>query len=285
MSVFQSVILGALQGITELFPVSSLGHSVILPALFGWNIDQSDPFFVSFLVLTHLATALVLFFFFWSDWKRIIVALARSVLARRIGDDRYARLGWLLVAGTVPAGLIGLIFQKKLEMLFAAPAAAAFFLMGNAVVLYACELHARRRLAKAPLRDDSAQSDGRIAALSYKKALGVGVAQSLALLPGFSRTGAALGGGLIAGLMHEDAARFSFLLATPIIAAAAVLKLPHLASVGASALGVALAGALASGIAAYLSVRFLTRYFKTRTLAPFALYCALAGALAFFALH
>jgi len=280
LTLLQSIVLGALQGLTELFPVSSLGHSVILPAVFGWNIDQGDPFFVSFLVLTHLATALVLLGFFWEDWKKIIVAVIRSVLKRRIGDDRYAKLGWLLIIGTVPAGLIGLIFQKKLEALFDAPNAAALFLMGNAVVLYASELYARRRDAKVRAGERAAVSDGRIAKLSYAKAFGVGVAQSIALFPGFSRTGAALGGGLIAGLNHEDAARFSFLLATPIILAAAVLKVPHLATGSGESLMVACAGAIAAAIAAYLSVRFLTRYFRTRTLMPFAIYCAAAGALA-----
>jgi undecaprenyl-diphosphatase len=274
----QALILGLIQGITELFPVSSLGHSVLLPSLLGWHIDQNDPYFVSFLVLTHLATALVLLAFFWADWIRIIGGIFRSLSTRTISNDPSARLGWLLILGTVPAGLIGLLLQKKFEALFAAPTIVAVFLIGNGVLLFGAETLSRRR-AKV-----EAGSDNRLARLSWTQSLGIGLMQCLALLPGFSRTGATITGGLLSGLSHLDAARFSFLLATPIILAAAVLKVPHLAFVGGQGIEIALVGAIASAFSAYLAVRYLGRYFKTKTLTPFAVYCILLGILSLFLL-
>jgi undecaprenyl-diphosphatase len=274
ITYFQAIVLGLLQGVTELFPVSSLGHSVILPSLFGWNIHQNDAYFLTFLVATHLATAIVLFIFFWRDWMRIFRGMARSLRDRGIApDDTDAKLGWLLVVGTIPAGLIGLLLEHPLRGLFASPASASFFLMWNGVMLFGAE--ALRRRAPQTATDD----DTRIARqTSFPGAFGVGAAQALALIPGFSRSGAAMGGGLLVGLSHEDAARFSFLLATPIIGAAAVLKLPELMGpAGDGIRGQALVAALAAGLAAYLSVRFLMRYFETRTLIPFAVWSLLFG--------
>jgi undecaprenyl-diphosphatase len=300
LTYLQSIFLGLVQGITELFPISSLGHSVLIPALLNWKIDQGDPYFVSFLVLTHLATALVLLGFFWRDWVKVITGIVRSLVTRSLVDP-YARLGWLLIVGTIPAGLLGLLFQHKLEALFAAPQAAAVFLIGNAFVLYFAEGLVLRNRVKEVARsmvidtsDDMADSlpipvqtpntDERLSTLSWGKAVGIGVMQCLALLPGFSRTGATMTGGLFSGLSHEDAARFSFLLATPIIFAAALLKVPHLASVGTEGIKIALAGAVAAAIAAFFSVRFLTRYFKTSTLRPFAAYCLAIGLVSLFIL-
>ncbi len=275
----QAIVLGALQGLTELFPISSLGHSVIVPQLLGWQIDQQDPSFVIFLVGTHTATALVLLGFFWRDWYEIVKGLLRSLFARGIrAGDTYARLGWLLVLATIPAGLLGLLFQKTFERLFASPAIAALFLAGNGLLLWGAELLRRRSAAYSG-------GDAKIARLSWFQGFGIGCMQCLALLPGFSRTGSTLSGGLLAGLSHEDAARFSFLLATPIIFAASVLKLPALLKGAHGEAGIVLAGALASAIAAYLSVRFLIRYFRTNTLTPFAVYCFVAGIGAFFLLH
>jgi undecaprenyl-diphosphatase len=276
LTTLQAVILGLLQGITELFPISSLGHSVILPALLGWNIDQSGPYFLPFLVLTHLATALVLLGFFWRDWMYILQGILRSLFTRRLRGDPYAKLGWLLIVGSVPAGLLGLIFQKKLEALFADPKMAAAFLFCNGLLLLGCELLARKKKIY-----DASNKDARLARLSWGHSLGIGFAQSLALLPGFSRTGSALGGGLLAGLGHEDAARFSFLLSTPIILAAAVLEVPHLFHAGSGTLYPALLGAVCAALAAWVSVTFLVRYFKTHTLWPFGIYCLVAGLLAF----
>jgi undecaprenyl-diphosphatase len=272
ITYFQGAVLGLLQGVSELFPVSSLGHSVILPSLLGWDIHQDKPYFLTFLVATHLATALVLLGFFWRDWVRIVKGLGRSLRDREIADPD-AKLGWLLVVGTIPAGILGLLLQDSLRNLFAKPEYASIFLALNGVLLFGAE--ALRRRAPVVAEDD----DERIAeTVGWGQASTVGAAQSIALIPGFSRSGAAMGGGLFVGLSHKDAARFAFLLATPIILAAAVLKLPDLAgSQGNGVRGPALVGALCSALTAYLSVRFLMRYFETRTLIPFAVYCLCAG--------
>jgi undecaprenyl-diphosphatase len=275
ISYFQAIVLGLLQGVSELFPVSSLGHSVILPSLLGWNIHQNDPFFLTFLVATHFATALVLLGFFWRDWWLILKGLGRSLQERQIREsDPHARLGWLLVVGTIPAGILGLLLEGKLRHIFASPQSAAVFLMLNGVLLYGAELLRRR----APSAEEG-DPDTRIARrLSWSESTGVGAAQALALIPGFSRSGATMAGGLLAGLSNVDAARFAFLLATPIIGAAAVLKLPELAgSQGNGVRGPALVGALCAAFTAYLSVRFLMRFFETNRLTPFAIYCFFAG--------
>jgi undecaprenyl-diphosphatase len=272
ISYFQAAILGLLQGVAELFPVSSLGHSVILPSLFGWNIHQNAAYFLTFLVALHLATALVLLAFFWHDWVRIIKGLGRSLRDREVTDPD-AKLGWLLVLGTIPAGILGLLLQDSLRKLFASPEYASIFLALNGLMLYGAEL--LRRRAPVAAEDD----DERIAkTVGWWQTFTVGAAQAIALIPGFSRSGAAMGGGLLVGLSHKDAARFAFLLATPLILAAAVLKLPELAGPeGNGVRGQALVGALCAALTAWLSVRFLMRYFETRTLMPFAIYCGCAG--------
>ena len=258
VSYGQAVLLGLLQGFSELFPISSLGHSVILPRLLGWNIHQNDSFFVTFLVATHLATALVLLAFFRNDWARILRGLGRSLRNREIGADTDARLGWLLVVGTVPAGLLGLLLEHALRDLFASGRSAAFFLIANGVMLYGAE-RLRRRAPVVETGEDAAESDARIARrVTWRGALGVGAAQAVALVPGFSRSGATMAGGLLVGLSNEDSARFAFLLATPIIGAAAALKLPDLfGTSGNGVRGPALVGALCSAVTAYLAVRFL----------------------------
>jgi undecaprenyl-diphosphatase len=275
ISYFQAAILGLVQGVSELFPVSSLGHSVILPKLFGWNIHQNASYFLTFLVALHLATALVLLGFFWDDWVRIVKGLGRSLRDREITDPD-AKLGWLLIVGTIPAGILGLALQDYLRKLFASAEYASIFLALNGLMLFGAE--ALRRRAPVAAEDD----DERIArTVGWWQGFKVGAAQSLALIPGFSRSGASISGGLLVGLSHKDAARFGFLLATPLILAAAVLKLPELAgSEGNGVRGPALVGALCSALTAYLSVRFLMRYFETRTLIPFAVYCLCAGTAA-----
>jgi undecaprenyl-diphosphatase len=278
MTYTQALILGLIQGLTELFPISSLGHSVLIPALLHWPLDEHTQFFVLFLVATHLATALVLLGFFWKDWLRVLGGLYRLVVERKIEQqDTYARLAWLLIIATIPAGLIGLIFQKKLEALFAAPRLVAVVLILNGLLLYGAELLKRSRMRFENLRNTG---DAAIVKLSLFEAVGTGLMQALALIPGFSRTGSSLAGGLLAGLDHESAARFSFLLATPIILAAAVLKLPGLFHASFSILPI-LFGAAVSAIAAFLSLTFLLRYFKTNTLIPFAWYCLIAGGVSF----
>ncbi|HSW97397.1 MAG TPA: undecaprenyl-diphosphate phosphatase [Candidatus Saccharimonadales bacterium] len=275
---FQAIIFGLVQGITELFPISSLGHSVILPKLLGWHINQNDQFFLTFLVATHTATAVVLFFFFWRDWKRIFVGFIRSLKEREINDsDADAKLAWLLVVATIPAGILGLLFEDSLKKLFASPQLVAAILVVNGGMLFGAELLRRKNLQR---KQTEQGSDKRIAKLTWMQAVKVGLLQSISLLPGFSRTGASITGSLLVGLSHEDAARFSFLLATPIIGAASLLKLPELLTPQASkSLGPTLVGTLAAGIAAYFSVKFLTKYFETKKLTPFAIYCAIVGGL------
>ena len=278
ITYFQAILLGLLQGFSELFPISSLGHSVILPQLLGWNIHQNDPYFITFLIATHLATAIVLFIFFFRDWMRIFAGMWRSLADRQIAPDNHdGKLGWLLVVGTVPAGLLGLLFQDSLRTVFASAQSAAFFLMLNGVMLYGAER--LRRRAPVVETSDPLVSDERISGeTSYRDAVGIGAAQAIALIPGFSRSGASMAGGLLTGLSNEDAARFSFLLATPIIGAAALLKLPDLfGATGDGVRGQALAASLASAVTAWFSVRFLVKYFETNRLTPFAIYCFVAG--------
>jgi undecaprenyl-diphosphatase len=276
ISYFQAVVLGLLQGAAEPFPISSLGHGVILPRLAGWNIHQNDKFFLTFLVATHFATAVVLFVIFWRDWMRILSGLGRSLRDREIRDVD-ARLGWLLVVGTIPAGVIGLLLEHPLRKLFASAASAAAFLILNGILLLVFE-----RLRQRPPRegDHLGDSDVRISRLSWRQAMAVGTSQATALVPGISRSGVTMGGSLLVGLSNEDAARYAFLLATPIIGAAAVLKLPELfGSEGNGVRGPALVGALCAAVTTWFAVKFLLRYFETNRLTPFGIYCICAGVI------
>jgi undecaprenyl-diphosphatase len=260
ISYFQAVVLGLLQGFAELFPISSLGHSVILPRLLGWNIHQDDKYFIAFLVATHLATAIVLLVFFGRDWIRILTGMWRSLVERDISPENpEARLGWLVVVATIPAGILGLLLQDKLQSVFASARSAAFFLILNGFMLYGAEL-LRRRAPGVPEGDSD--DDVRIVKrVGWLEALGVGAAQAIALIPGFSRSGASMGGSLLAGLSNEDSARFAFLLGPD----------------GNGVRGPAIAASLCAAVTAYLSVRFLMRYFETNRLTPFAIYCVIAG--------
>jgi undecaprenyl-diphosphatase len=278
ISYFQGIVLGLLQGVTELFPVSSLGHAVVAPRLLGWNIHQNDKYFLAFLVAVHLATALVLLGFFWQDWMRVFRGIGRSLRDREIApDDRDAKLGWLIVVGTIPAGILGLTLQDPLRKVFASPTSAAIFLFVNGLLLFGAE-RLRRRAPDAP--ETERDEDNRIAQrVSWRQATGVGAAQALALVPGISRSGVTMGGGLLVGLNNEDAAKFAFLLATPIIGAAAALKIPELlGKTGNGVRGPALVAALCAGVTAYFSIKFLMRFFETNRLTPFAIYCTFAGA-------
>jgi undecaprenyl-diphosphatase len=272
ISYFQAVVLGLTQGIAEPFPVSSLGHGVILPRLAGWHIHQNDKFFLTFLIATHLATAIVLLLFFLKDWVRIVKGLWRSLGMREIRDeDTDARLGWLLVAGTIPVGVIGLLLQEPLRKLFASPQLAAAFLIVNGTALLVFER--LRRRAPAP-GDYEGDVDARLAKLSWRQAIAVGTSQAAALVPGISRSGFTMGGGLLAGLSNEDAARFGFLLATPVIFAAAALKLPELfGSAGNGVRGPALVAGCCAAVTTFFAVKFLLRWFQTNRLTPFGFYC------------
>jgi undecaprenyl-diphosphatase len=285
MSYIQAIVIGLLQGVTELFPISSLGHSVLIPALLGWNSlvkgqSADESFYLAFLVGLHVATAIALLIFFWKDWERIARGFLRSVRHRRVDDDPDARFAWLLIIGTIPVGLFGLVFEHQLRTIFAKPLAAAIFLTINGVILLGGELVRRRTDAhaasgKAPRR--------RLTTFKPLDALLVGGSEILALFAGISRSGATMVAGLLRGLSHEDAARFSFMLATPVILAAGFYKLPDLlGSNGSGVRGQILVGSICAGVAAYFSVRFLIRYFETRNLTPFGIYCVVFGVFCIF---
>ena len=283
LSYVEAVIVGAAQGVTELFPVSSLGHSVLVPALVGgqWaedlNVSAPQSPYLAFIVGLHVATAAALLVFFWRDWLRILAGFISSVRYRRI-QTPGERLAWLIVAATIPVGLAGLALEKAFRTTLGKPVPAAAFLLLNGIALYAGEVLRKRTAENEPEHSGEA-IDNRLAQLPIGRGVLIGSAQILALLPGISRSGIAIVAGLWRGLSHEDAARFSFLLATPIIMVAGAYKIPDLLGpLGSGIGGQVLAGSIASFVCAYLAVRYLTRYFQTRTLTPFAIYCALAGA-------
>lgn len=286
VSWFQAIVLALLQGVSELFPVSSLGHTVILPSLLKWNINQQADNFLPFVVTLHLGTGIALVIYFFEDWKAVVAPMWRSVQRGSLSSDPEERLGWLLAVGTLPAAVIGVYFEKTVKTLFADARVAAIFLIVNGFIMVLGErLRLRAQLEDAQAgatstRAVAAQDARVITKLGWLQAFWVGAAQTLALLPGISRSGVTMVAGLANGLKHETAARFSFLLATPIILAAGVVEVPTLFDPhNQDLLAKALVGGLLAGIAAYLSVRFLMRYFETNRLAPFAYYCWAAGIL------
>jgi undecaprenyl-diphosphatase len=275
------LFLALLQGATELFPVSSLGHAVVVPALLHLGFRQSDDSFVPLLVLLHLGTAGALLIIYRRDWQRIVTGFLRAAVRGRV-EDAEERLGVLIVIATIPGALIGFLFEKQFKSLFATPAPASVFLCVNAAILLAAEALRRRderRHAADVNPEDREQMEARylrVEGLSTRSALIVGTSQALALFPGISRAGITLATGLGAGLRHEEALRFSFLLATPIILGAGVLEVPQLFNAGVP-LGSYIAGAVLSGLVAYASARFLIRYFHVGRLEPFAAYCLALG--------
>lgn len=290
LSYLEAVVVGAFQGVTELFPVSSLGHSVLVPALIRgrWaqdlNVSAPKSPYLAFIVGLHVATAAALLVFFWRDWVRIVAGLVSSLRHRRI-QTSGERLAWLLVAATIPVGLAGLLLESTFRTTLGKPIPAAAFLLLNGFALYAGEV-LRRRVAPAPAGPaaEAEQAHGgeavddRLGRLPLGRGVLIGCAQILALFPGISRSGITIVAGLWRGLSHEDAARFSFLLATPIILAAGLYKIPELfGPLGEGIFGQVVAGSIASFASAYFAVRYLTSYFETRTLTPFAIYCAVVG--------
>jgi undecaprenyl-diphosphatase len=275
VTFFQALVLALLQGVSELFPVSSLGHTILIPALLGWhNIDRSSPSFLAFVVVLHLGTALALIVFYRAQWYAIVRALVASLARGRLSENRDERIGWRLVAATIPVGILGFVFEVPVRHLFGSPAPAATFLLINGLLMFAGE-SLRRRQRRAVGRADKP-----IERLSYGASASIGAAQALALLPGISRSGISIVAGLLCDLDHEAAARFSFLLATPVILAAALLETPKLFVPGAHVVLVqAVVGGIAAGVAAYLSVAFLTRYFRSNDLRPFGWYCVFVGAI------
>ncbi|MGV9826588.1 MULTISPECIES: undecaprenyl-diphosphate phosphatase [unclassified Gordonia (in: high G+C Gram-positive bacteria)] len=281
----QAVVMGLLQGVTELFPVSSLGHSILVPAWLGGNWERlvtesataGHTPFLAFVVALHVATAVALIIFYWRDWVRIVTGLISSVRRRRVDTDD-ARLAWLIIAGTIPVGIVGLLAEKPLRVLFATPLAASVFLFLNGLVLLTAELLRRRRSAAG--RHSLSDNDRAATDLTMAEGAGIGSAQILALFPGISRSGVTISAGLLRRLDHEDAARFAFLLATPVILAAGVLKIPELfGPEGQGIGGQVLVGSLCAFLAALAAVAFLAKYFHTRTLYPFVVYCLIAGGI------
>jgi len=344
MTYPEAMVVGLIQGVTELFPVSSLGHNVLIPALVGgtWaralNVSAAESPYLAFIVGLHVATAIALLIYFWSDWVRIIRGFFTSIRDRDIVTSDQ-KLAWMIIVATIPVGLVGLIAEHPFRVLFGKPVLAAVFLVVNGLILFSGEKFRtrasrtadeeaaeERRLATVPgavqrepaagvaavglaaaadghatvgparrpghgshaakpdVRTERAaeiaagvRADRRLSKLDYLQTAIIGSAQILALLAGISRDGVTMVTGMFRGLAREDAARFAFLLATPVILAAGALKVPDLITKGRGIYGPILVGSILSGVGAYLSVRFLVRYFQTRTLTPFAIYCVLFG--------
>jgi undecaprenyl-diphosphatase len=272
MPVALAVFVAVLQGVTELFPVSSLGHAVILPAVLGFGIDQRAPEFLPFLVVLHLGTAAALLLYFRRDW----LGIAAGLFARPSVERSASRHIFLMVViATVPAVIVGFVFNHTLRTLFGVPVVAAGFLFANGFLLFAGER----------LRKSVATQDGRtdLHALTWKRALAIGLWQCTAFLPGISRSGATMVGGLLSGLSHRASAHFSFLIATPVILGAAVLEVPRLLhqSAAPDMVRASAIGGVVAGVTAYASIAFLMHYFRKHefeALDPFAYYCWAAGA-------
>jgi undecaprenyl-diphosphatase len=276
MTLIQALIIAILQGATELFPVSSLGHAVILPRLMGWAVDQKDPEFLPFLVVLHLGTAIALLAYFWRDWFGFACAVIGKGEPATIARER--RIFWLVCIATLPAVILGFALEHKLRAIFGTPTLAAVFLIVNGLILFIGE---RIKHAGSKSLDQ----------VGLGAALLIGACQALALIPGISRSGSTMVGGVLAGLTHKEAARFSFLLATPVILGAGVLEVPkmlHANTVMATSASTVVIAGIAAGITAFVSVMALMHYFKKNeidALSPFAYYCWGAGALALWILN
>lgn len=311
MTLVQAIILSILQGASELFPVSSLGHAIVLPVLLGWKNFDATPTgpFLPFLVVLHLGTALALIVFYWSEWKSIVGSFFRQ-FSRKRGEPRSldAHIANLLLIGTIPAALIAFVLEKKLRTLFSSPRDAAILLIVNGIIMIGGEMvrraadggssESRRRETVATSATDEPEASSRAGSrrrkrlsldrVGWESAFLIGVAQASALLPGISRSGVTITGGLLARLRHADAARFAFLLATPIILLAGIAEVPKLAHHHGSVPHIgeySAIGFVLSGLTAYASVKFLTRYFETNRLSPFGYYCIALGAIVLAVMH
>jgi undecaprenyl-diphosphatase len=282
LNIWQTIFLALLQGVTELFPISSLGHTVIIPGLFGWGDLVRNDRFLPLIVALHLGTAIALVIYFWRDWFQVLRSIGKSIKDGEVKKDTEEWVSFLIIIGCVPAGLLGVFLEKPLKLLFASPLIASTFLVMNGSILFFGEGMRRRAEAKelnaANLDPKQREAQFRpLSSLTWKEAIIVGFAQSLALIAGISRSGSTMVAGLGVRLNHEDAARFSFLLGTPIIGAAALLEVPQLIGLTTSVLLLVAMGMVLAGVAAYLSTKFLMKYFETGRLTPFAYYCWGAG--------
>ncbi len=285
ITTFQAIVLGVLQGITELFPISSLGHTVLYPTLFRWHDIvswQSRPEspWLAFIVMLHVGSAIGLLIYFWRTWIQIIVGFFRTLIHRRV-ETSTERLAWLIIIATIPVGILGLLLEHPLRTLFAKPLAAAVFLIINGLMLLGAERYRRRAEVRELARREGLNPEGArdLDTLDYKEAAVIGTAQSAALLAGISRDGVVMSAGLVRGLDNEDAAKFSFLLATPPILAAGILKFGDLTGpLGDHGVrSAAFIAAIAAAITAVFTVHFLMRYFKQGNLRPFGIYCVVFG--------
>jgi undecaprenyl-diphosphatase len=284
VKIVQIVALAIIQGVTEPFPVSSLGHAVIIPSLLGWSNLVTADSFLPILVLLHLGTGIALLTFYWRDWAALLRALFKTVIAGRLDADPQGKTIWLVIVGTLPVGILGLLLQKPLQTFFFSarwPLFPAAFLCLNGAILYVVE-HLRQRAEPAALdRRKQEQAFKRIDDLTFLQAALIGLAQAGALLPGISRSGITMAASLRMRLSHEEAAHFTFLLLTPVILAAALLEVPKLRGADTATLVGAIVGGVLAGITSFLSVKFLSRYFKVGRLTPFAWYCLGAGLISF----
>lgn len=274
--------MGLLQGSSELFPVSSLGHAVLVPSLLHWSFKQSDPSFVPFLVLLHLGTATALLVLYRDQWVAIVRGFFTAAFAGRIRNDSE-RLAMLLLVGTIPAAVLGVFLESRIKALFASPYVAAAFLIVNGGLMLGFEM-LRRRQERGTSREEQEAHFAQAERIGFVAAAIVGACQAFAFIPGISRSGITIGGGLVAGLRHQEAARFSFLLATPVILGAGVVEVPQLFAPGVP-LAEYLAAAALSGVAAYASARFLLRHFRSGRLDPYGAYCIAAGLASLALLH
>ena len=274
----QASFLGLLQGFSELFPVSSLGHTVLLPAFFGWGNVQAAPTFVPFVVMLHLGTAAALGWFYRDQWVAVIRAFIVSATRGRLSHTPEEHLAWMLFFGTIPAGVIGAVFEHPLKQLFATPLIAAIFLIVNGGIMLLSErLRERQGTGRLEFHGDEPEGTRGVKDLTWRDAVMIGSAQALALIPGISRSGTTMCAGLLRNMEHEEAANYTFMLATPIILAAGLLEVPTLVTSGGNVLGIAIVGGILAALAAYVSVRFLVRYFQFGRLDPFAYYCMVLG--------
>jgi len=286
MTTFEAIVLGLLQGVTELFPISSLGHTVIFPHLFGWNDivswqSESESPWLAFVVMLHVGSAIGLLIYFWRTWVDVVVAFFRTLRKRRV-ETSTERLAWLIIVATIPVGILGLLLEHPVRVALAKPLAASIFLVINGLILLGAERFRKRAEVRELAAREGMNRDGgrRLETLEYREAGVIGFFQSFALIAGLSRDGICMATGLVRGLDNEDAARFAFLLATPPILAAGLFKLGDLTGpLGAGIRGDAIIAAVSAAVAAVFTVHFLMRYFKTRTLIPFGIYCIVFGTI------
>ena len=282
LSFWQALFLGLLQGVTELFPISSLGHTVIIPELLGWGDLVRNDRFLPLITALHLGTAVALVVYFWRDWAQVVRTVLVSIRDGEVRRNSDEWVYWLVLIGCIPAGLLGVFLETPLKKLFATPLVAASFLIVNGFILFFGERLRRRSegiKAQFPAKIREAESRP-LSSLSWREAILVGLAQSLALIPGISRSGSTIVAGLGVRLNHEDAARFSFLLGTPLIAAAGLLEVPKLIGISSATMLLVGVAIVTAAIAAYLSTKYMMKYFETGRLTPFAYYCWGLGGIA-----